>query len=116
MLQHTKIGEGYTKQNYGGHDVLLLKLKGMATIKLRVILYEDRQFQTKKEVTFSEFNEILHTCWAMGEAEISQILDLCDLWSSSCKVIKFCHLKVVQILKIAVIFLFLKIFTWFQSY
>ena len=29
MLQHTKIGEGYTKQNYGGHDVLLLKLKGM---------------------------------------------------------------------------------------
>ncbi len=58
------------------------------------------------EVTVS----IWHTCWVTGETEKSQTLDLCDLWSSSCEVMKFGQPKVIQIhKKMAVTFLFLKI-------
>jgi hypothetical protein len=65
----------------------------------------------KTKVAIKEFNEIWHTCWAMGETEKSQILDIFDLWSSSCEIMKFCRLEVIQILKMAVTFLFLKTFT-----
>jgi hypothetical protein len=33
----------------------------------------------------------------MGETDRSQILDLFDLWSSSCEIMKFFHLEVIQI-------------------
>ncbi len=61
-------------------------------------------------MTVSEFYEIWYACWAMGETEKSKILDLCDLWLSSCEVMKFCNLEAIQILKMAVTFLLLKIF------
>ncbi len=63
----------------------------------------------QKKVTVSEIYEIWHNYWAMKKREI---LDLFDIYSSSCEVTQFCDLEIVQILRMAVTFLSLKIFPW----
>jgi hypothetical protein len=57
-----------------------------------------KDFARKKVFTFSK-------------TEKSQVLDLCELWLSSCEVMKICNLEAIQILKMVVTFLLLKIFT-----